>query len=69
MKERAADMCGPEGGDGHAGQAVNREQLLEKQAVFGPDRRELELAEHSDRRPVGGGCHPADDRLHNLQRI
>ena len=30
MKERAADMCRHEAGDGHTEQAVNREQLLGK---------------------------------------
>jgi hypothetical protein len=34
MKERAAGYVRPRGRDGHADQAVNREQLLGKQVVF-----------------------------------
>jgi hypothetical protein len=45
-------MCGHEGGDGHADQATNREQLLGKQAVLGQDRLQLEPTECSDRRPA-----------------
>lgn len=52
MMERRADMRSCKAGDGDADQAMDREKLLGKCTVLGPNRRQLEPAK-DDHRPIG----------------
>src|ERR1700722_8450755 len=69
MIERGSNMNRGKCRNGGTHHLVNKKKLLREGAVLRPYRRQLEQAEHCDGRPVSGGGYPADERLHDQQRV
>ena len=71
VEQGAADMSADDHRKCDAQRGVGREELIREGAILPPDRRKREDPEYCDRRPVGRGRDPSEDRLddqHGIER-